>query len=396
MSLRLLYYSPSFSGGLADYARAQANALSKTGITVDVLSPEKFTAISSDEFTRKPLLVSRARGASRWSSRVATARDILENYSRLNRMIKEGHYRHVLFGAYSEYLAPIWAARLRHHAQNGVIFGTIVHDPVRDYAIGPQWWHYRSIAQAYSFQREAFVHEAITIDTVRPMPHLRTTVIPHGPITFPPPSLTREQSRAKIGLPAEARVWLSFGHIRDGKNLHLAIEALTYHPDACLLVAGKEQSTGQKPVAFYRELAAKHGVEKRCFWLNRFIVPEEIGDLFEASDLVLLTYSKDFRSASGVLNASIRFRKPCLASSGESNLRSVVSRYGLGVWIEPDRLDEMLYGLQRLSHATLQYRWEDYAREHSWERNADIVSSRMFNLPSWSNPSGQPLIQERP
>jgi hypothetical protein len=171
---------------------------------------------------------------------------------------------------------------------------------------------------------------------------------------------------------------LSFGHIRDGKNLDLVIRALAHFPDAFLLVAGKEQSCGQKPVAFYQNLARECGVFPRCIWLNRFICAEEVGNLFLASDLVLLTYSKDFHSASGVLNTAIYFRKPCLVSSGKSNLQTVVSKYGLGIWVEPDQVETLIEGIRHWQSSPPVPHWEAYKTDNSWQRNAEIIVSRMF------------------
>ncbi len=378
---KLLYYSPAARGGLADYARFQANALSQLGVEVDLLSSSDFPIESGDLFRLRPELASKKTEGGRIARKVEGVRSILRNYGQLRSVIREHGYRHVLMGSYAEHFSPLWSGALRQLKEEGVIFGSVVHDPVRDFALGPRWWHRRSIADAYSFVREAFVHENIVLDTVRPMPGLTTTTIPHGPFVFPKATQTKEEARKNYGISSAAEVWLSFGNVRDGKNLHLAIEALTHFPDAVLLVAGKEQSSSQRPVSFYQDLAKKLGVADRCFWINRFIAPEEVGNLFEASDLALLTYSKDFRSASGVLNVATFFRKPCVASSGQGNLRSVVSDYGMGVWVEPDSPSALVYGLHRWQSAPPTPRWEDYEHEHSWQRNASLVASSMFDLP---------------
>jgi len=378
MPMRLLYFSPSTAGGLADYAREQANALAQLGVEVDFLSSNEFPFRSEDQFRPQPELIIEPRSRSKLLPRWRHIRRIMRHYGQLVRRVAAGNYRHILLGSYAEYLAPLWAWQLTHLAQRGVVFGAVVHDPVRDYVVGPQWWHRRSIASAYTFLREAFVHEPITLDTIRPMPRLRTSVIPHGLYTFPPAQATREETRRKLGIPQTASVWLSFGHIRDGKNLDLVIRVLARFPDAFLIVAGKEQSSGQKPMAFYFDLARKCGVAERCLWLNRFIAPEEVGNLFVASDLALLTYSRNFHSASGVLNASVFFRKPCLASSGPGNLQSVVTQYQLGIWVEPDREEALAEGLRRWYADPPVPLWDAYASDNNWRRNAEIVRERMF------------------
>jgi glycosyltransferase involved in cell wall biosynthesis len=255
----------------------------------------------------------------------------------------------------------------------------MVHDPVRDFIVGPRWWHRHSIAAAYSFLREAFVHEEIQLDTVRPMPSLRTTVIPHGPFRFPGPAESHEQVRKKWAVPQEAFIVLSFGHIRDGKNLDLMVRALPDLPSAYLVVAGKEQSSAQRPIGYYQELARTLGVSERCRWIHGHVPENEIGNLFVGSDLVLLTYSKDFRSASGVLNTAVRYRKPCVASSGGGNLKSVVERYHLGWFVRPDDFNALITGIKTAVCEPLKPSWEAYEADNSWERNAQLAEERMFD-----------------
>ena len=85
---------------------------------------------------------------------------------------------------------------------------------------------------------------------------------------------------------------LSFGHIRDGKNLDLAIRAMADYPSLYLIVAGKEQSSGQKPLSYYQNIARLLNVDDRCRWLYGYVPEENVGKLFLASDLVLLTYGR--------------------------------------------------------------------------------------------------------
>ncbi|MEI9864589.1 MAG: hypothetical protein WDN00_08560 [Limisphaerales bacterium] len=129
--------------------------------------------------------------------------------------------------------------KLRRLARQGTVFGAIVHDPVRHAVIGPLWWHRWSIAEGYSFLREDFVHEPVVLDTIRPQPQLRTTVIPHGMFAVTPATKTAGQMRKELNIPADATVLLSFGHIKDYKNLDLAIRVLAKLPDVYLIVAEK-------------------------------------------------------------------------------------------------------------------------------------------------------------
>ncbi len=180
----------------------------------------------------------------------------------------------------------------------------------------------------------------------------------------------------------EAKVLLSFGHVRDGKNLDLAIKALAGEPQVHLVVAGKVSSTSQKPIEHYQAIASEAGVAARCSWLTDFIPTDQVGDLFEACDAVLLTYDSSFRSASGVLNAAAAYRRPCIASCGQGNLRSMVLRYGLGVFVEPDDCAAIRSGIRRWLDGIPEPGWENYARDNSWEMNARIASEQMWGTPA--------------
>ena len=374
--MRLLYYSPNSYGGLADYAHEQANALVELGVNVTFLCTsryrigrgEKYQIVPGlNENTPTKPLPNKALRAIRFS-RVTVA-----NFAKLANFIEEKDFQYVLLGSYVEYLAPLWSARLKQLATKGVVFGAVVHDPVRDFVVGPRWWHRWSVACGYSFLREAFVHESIELDTVQPMPQLRTTVIPHGTFQFDNATQSREAMRTSLDLPLDSKVMLAFGHIRDQKNLDLVIQAMVYFPDVYLIVAGKEQSSSQRPAAFYKDLAVNLGVAERCRWQIGFIPHTEVANLFVSADLILLTYSKTFRSASGVLNTAVNYRKPCLVSAGEGSLRSVVQKYELGIWVEPDDVDSIVTGIKRWLENPPLPQWNRYFEDNSWVLNAKCV-----------------------
>ncbi len=173
-----------------------------------------------------------------------------------------------------------------------------------------------------------------------------------------------------------------------------------------LLIAGKGDSGSSRPAEYYQKLAQELGVAARCRWDIRRIPDEEVGDVFAACDVVLVTYSAKFRSASGVLNAAVSARKPVLASSGAGPLKTVVEKYHLGVFVEPDNLEEIVRGASKFvpnfatvekfgeesgaskhvpcsateqpaTHyqlpATPTPAWDRYERENSWEENARKV-----------------------
>jgi glycosyltransferase involved in cell wall biosynthesis len=192
-----------------------------------------------------------------------------------------------------------------------------------------------------------------------------------------------DAGRSSLATSASADfVFLAFGQIRDGKNLDLFLRAMTQLPENVkLLVAGKGDSGSSRSAEFYQKLAEELGVAERCRWDIRRIPDEEVGDIFAACDVVLVTYSAKFRSASGVLNAAISARKPVLASSGPGPLKTVVEKYELGVFVKPDDAEEILRGASKLLPISatgkcefeLQSAWDKYEQENSWEENARRV-----------------------
>lgn len=386
ISSLLAYFAPVEPGGLADYAVRQVRALAESGCRIVVLGypfiRERIANVAPTvQFIELELP---PKTGSRFYRLFTRIRAYRRNVKILVGSVQELRITTVLISAYTEYFAPFWAKPLARLARRSVKFGVVVHDPVRDFVLGPKWWHLYSISQAYSFIETAFVHEAGAIDTGWPSRNnLRQAVIPHGPYEFPTPKnpISRDQIRQDMHIPADAKVLLSFGHIRDGKNLDSVIRALVHLPNCHLIVAGTEQSSGQRSASWYRELSGGLGVSARCHWHVRFISDEDVYKFFTAADIVALLYSADFRSASGVLNASSQFGLPVIASSGEGPLKTLVHSYQLGRWIEPGDWNQLPQALKSLFEAPHTPDWDKYRIENSWERNARIVLKYLAHSP---------------
>jgi glycosyltransferase involved in cell wall biosynthesis len=384
MTKVMAYFAPVEPGGLADYAVCQVRALTESGCQIVFLGypfikRRVANVASSIQFIELELPPKTGSRFKRLFTRIGASR---RNVKTLVGLVEELRITTVLISAYTEYFAPFWAKPLARLAKKSVKFGVVVHDPVRDFVLGPKWWHLYSISQAYSFVYTAFVHEAGEVDTGWPRRrNLRQAVIPHGPYEFPTPEnpFSRAQIRQDMHILADAKVLLSFGHIRDGKNLDSVIRALAQLPDFHLVVAGTEQSSGQKSASWYRELADELGVSARCHWHVRFISDEEVYQFFTAADLVVLLYSSDFRSASGVLNASSQFGLPVIASSGEGPLKTLVNSHQLGRWIEPGDWDQLPLALKSLFEDRPTPDWDKYQIENSWEQNALNVLKHLVN-----------------
>jgi hypothetical protein len=118
------------------------------------------------------------------------------------------------------------------------------------------------------------------------------------------------------------------------------------------------------------DLADEIGVTDRCLFFEGFVSDEEMGRFFSGTDFILLTYSASFHSQSGVLNVAAKARKLILASASPSPMMHAVSKYQLGITVEPDSMDAIVSGMRRLLEESFSPRWDDYEAIASWHENA--------------------------
>ena len=475
---RLLYVCEADSGGIMEYAIRQSAALVNQGVEVHFLCKESFpkerlaAGIVVEKFVEGLVASIQRRGLAGKLSTIwrltlgqrLNAKSVAELATKLaqtssthHQLLTTSNYLGspevaVLFACYKEYFAPFWVWPLRRLAKKGVAIGTIAHDPIRDFVVGPIWWHRWSVRLGYSFVRYVFVHDDTPVDFGGKRPEgIEVHQIPHGPYEVAEPKIGRLEMRQQLGFlttdnsdihgsfqkaqghaqgtcagasepdslaseladsppsksltrsasaPASSPatrhstldtpaspdvVFLAFGQIRDGKNLDLFLRAMTQLPENVkLLVAGKGDSGSFRPPEFYQKLAEELGVADRCRWDIRLIPDYEVGDFFAASDAVLVTYSAKFHSASGVLNTAVSARKPALVSSGSGPLKTVVNKYRLGIFVEPDNLEEIIRGASELAsrnhlHFTPASDWDRYELENSWLENAGNVIEVFFS-----------------
>jgi glycosyltransferase involved in cell wall biosynthesis len=356
--MRLLVFSEFGKGGIADYAHEQGEALSDLGIEVDLVCPPGYVDGRVAKYRVHPIL-RELHGSdaprSRLLRRARLASGILHNWRVFRRHATQTRAENVLTH-FSEYLAPLWAPPLRSLRRQGTKFYSVLHDPERTYAVGPRWWHERSVRSAFDVLDGVFVH---TTEPVQVPDCVQVVAVPYGTHAFPPPERGRREVRLELDIPEDALVLIAFGYIRNNKNLDLVLQAIR-HLDVYLIVAGTEQEGDNKGVAFYRDLAEQRGCSERCRWVNRFLSGTEVADLFCASDISVLTYSRSFNSWSSALSVTTNYRVPCIVSSGSDTMRIQVEKYGLGIWVEPDSAEAIRAGLEQWPGIACRPAWEAY------------------------------------
>jgi glycosyltransferase involved in cell wall biosynthesis len=371
MPSTILVFSPSTSGGLAEYVYCQSKALGKSGAEVICLVAPSFLDGRQVEFARIICLGDPpGKNGSRLANQLKMTWQMFANQYVLAWQIWKRRPDLVLLDSYVEYLSPFWIwphwilARVCR-----ICYAANLHDPVRSYAIGPVWWHKLSVRLAYLPLDFVLVHEQLPESSPVPI-GIRVVQVPHGLYEISGSTPEPEPVRREWGVRAGQKVFLAFGFVRDGKNLDLAIRALAHVPEAFLVVAGSVASAKDKPFTFYRELATKLGVSDRCRFFEGFVADHELGKYFAGTDFVLLTYASSFHSQSGVLNLAARARKPVLASASPSAMIQSVKNFALGIAVAPDSLAVVVEGMRGLLDAPPQPRWQDYEMVAAWEANA--------------------------
>lgn len=137
------------------------------------------------------------------------------------------------------------------------------------------------------------------------------TVVPHGHYRGEYPDDNRKDCRERLGIPANAKVVLFFGWIREYKNvpgLIMAFRGLN-DPDATLLLAGREfqKSGASKSAGSVPELA---GGDARIHMHLRHVPNDQVQTFFGAADLVALPYREILNSGTALL--ALSFNRPVL------------------------------------------------------------------------------------
>lgn len=394
--MKILVFNPGREGGIVKYAWHQAAALGQSGCRVMVLCDEGQEPAYVNGYDCLPVCLGDLIG--RHKNRLARGffllRQLLHNQWVLFRAIHMHRPDAVLLGSYMEYFSPLWVwLQLAAKKLFGVRFIAVLHDPVRDFALGPKLWHELSVALAYWPVDALFVHEVVPKEARVPR-RIQIHQVPHGLFPLSTPLRSCEEVRKEWNVPAEAVAFLSFGFIRDSKNVDLLIRALLRNPNAYLIVMGRVQSeSANRPVSFYEELACQLGVSERVRFLTGFVPEESVSSYMHAADVIAMTYGASFRSQSGVLNFAAFAEKPVLASCGSGPLKSCVEKFGLGKFVVPDDLDDLTDGMREICDLVQVRRdgkpwskgepvldWAGYRTYASWNRNAEIIVKTVASL----------------
>jgi glycosyltransferase involved in cell wall biosynthesis len=156
-------------GGIAEHAHYQARAFSKSSnpsVEVVVLCSPDFLNGRKVDYGKIPVFGFQFSVSSRVVGRIGALLDrslkLIGDQWRLAWEVMKRRPNAVLLASYSEYLSPFWV--WPHWVLSkcfGVVYVANLHDPVRDYVVGPKWWHDLSVRMAYWPIRVGVVHQKL-------------------------------------------------------------------------------------------------------------------------------------------------------------------------------------------------------------------------------------------
>jgi glycosyltransferase involved in cell wall biosynthesis len=188
-----------------------------------------------------------------------------------------------------------------------------------------------------------------------------------------PRSIAREQ----LKLPVDGTILLSFGVNHMEKNYEIVFQAISQLPkNFTFLYAGKIDHNN--PENDPEKLANKYSCVDRTIIFDKFIPQETTKYYFFAANAILLSYTKEFLHASGVLTFATTYNLPVIASE-VGQLGEIVKARRLGLTFAPDdpnslkqaiteflKLPESEYNQFRenLKAFAASYSWGDIAQKH--------------------------------
>jgi glycosyltransferase involved in cell wall biosynthesis len=233
-------------------------------------------------------------------------------------------------------MVPFWVAariaglRLVHTAHN--VFPHERHDG--DHA------RYRSV---YENSRLIVTHSAMATRALCaefPSAAAKVVTSRHGLYTcFARIPAARDRVRADLGIPPGQCVVLAFGSIRPYKNFDVLLDTLALSRDRAfaLIVAGRELGFRDlypnDPLGRTRRLVTELGIADRVHLLPGLHSNDRAGELFEASDVIVLPYTESY--GSGVLLLGMSFGRRVVVSR-TGGMDEYVAAYRDGVVVEPN------------------------------------------------------------
>jgi glycosyltransferase involved in cell wall biosynthesis len=370
--MQIVIYNINSFGGNYEYAKALFHTIEKSGkfdkssLLIPVISP------LADRPNLFKILVSDKPGMSnRVLRQLHFVYRSFMNPLRFYKFLKKQQPAIVVFNDFDQLTSLVWSFFFRKLKKRH-LFGVILHDPDRDHYFPQKRISAYTMKKVMSVMDVAFHHGYIPEKTYY-NEVLRKVEVPHG-IYTPAPVDANFQSFLQQQKGKHNLIGI-LGNIRDEKNYELIIESLKDLPNTKLLIAGAPANSSIN-TQLYRDKIKQHGLEERVIWVEKFLTDNELTAAITVCNVISLYYKETFTSQSGILNLIAPFKKRVIVANIESSLKQVVSRYQIGVLVEPgnkrafvDTANDLLAKEQQL----FDEKWIKYLNDHSWENNIKTI-----------------------
>ncbi|MDA1192668.1 MAG: glycosyltransferase family 4 protein [Candidatus Poribacteria bacterium] len=192
-------------------------------------------------------------------------------------------------------------------------------------------------------------------------------------------AVSKHEARAKLNLPAELPLILSFGMVRPEKGLD---DLLAVLPDVKstfgLMIAGKGMKNTEALIAEARSRVEQSGSKASIFPYLGYIPDEEVTLYFSAADAVVLPYKPIYRTGAGPFSIATAYGKPILASD-VAEMGLLIRKHGNGLAFSAGSrtaLREMIDGFLSLPEdeaTAMGERSLELAHAHSWKNMARVL-----------------------
>lgn len=159
-------------------------------------------------------------------------------------------------------------------------------------------------------QNHGFVamSESVKNDLLKLLPQAKCILHPHPLYSHFGEKVAPEEARKKLNIPAEKKVLLFFGFIRDYKGLNLLIDAMgKLSAQYFLVIAGESYGSFEK---YERQI--KNVTKNNILYCIRYIPDDEVPLFFSAADVCILPYKS--ATQSGITSIAYHFDLPLIAT----------------------------------------------------------------------------------
>ena len=246
-----------------------------------------------------------------------------------------------VFKYWMPFFAPGYDSIVRHlhHKRIGrtcfLLDNVIPHEP----RPGDAWLTRRVMEKVDTFIAQSAV---VREDLLKFRPDAAFREVPHPVYSSFPPGKPREEARRSLGVGTK-RVVLFFGFIRAYKGLLNLIRSMA-RVDADLdigLLIGGEFYEDDRP---YKSEVARLGIGPRVFWHDRYIPNDEVGDFFNAADVVVLPYQS--ATQSGIIQIAMNYGTPIITTN-VGGLPEVVHDGRMGYVVPPEDPEALAAAITR-------------------------------------------------